>query len=341
MVQGVLFMSERQSGLDVLRCTALLFVITFHSFLNNGYYYEPQRGYAIWLAGSFRWLSVSCIGLFLLLTGYLKSAQTEVYRCWRGLFPVLAGYFLAAAISIPVRHFLLGDRQVLGVWITRLFGFQGVYYGWYVEMYVGLVLLSPFLNRLLAQLDTKGLLLFVGVLLVLTALPGATRLAILPDYWRSFYPVTYYVLGGVIRRIRPKIHPAAGLSAAAVIALLLGAVTVLSTDGQLSEAAVWEFPDIWITGISVLLFLSVYRWKVPMWAAKLAALGAGGCYGGYLLSHLLDAWCYHLVPQWKNPQGYGKLFFLITVPIFLASVVAGWLLEKVIPGRNQRKAVVR
>lgn len=334
-------MSERQSGLDILRCLALLFVVTFHSFLNNGYYYEPQNGYAMWLAGSFRWLSVSCIGLFLLLTGYLKSNQTEIGRCWRGLLPVLAGYLLAAVISIPVRHFLLGDRQPLGVWITRLFGFQGVYYGWYVEMYVGLVLLTPFLNRLLERLDTKGLLLFAGGLLVLTALPGATSLVILPDYWRGYYPVTYYVLGAVIRRMQPKIHPAASLCGAAAMALLLGVVTVLSTDGQLSEAAVWEFPDIWITVISVLLFLSFYRWKLSAWAAKLAAWGAGGCYGGYLLSHLLDAWCYHLAPQWKNPQGYGKLFFLITVPIFLVSVAAGRLLEKIIPGRIQRKVVVR
>ena len=334
-------MSERQSGLDILRCLALLFVVTFHSFLNNGYYYEPQKGYAMWLAGSFRWPSVSCIGLFLLLTGYLKLNQTEIGRCWRGLLPVLAGYLLAAVISIPVRHFLLGDRQTLGMWITRLFGFQGVYYGWYVEMYVGLVLLTPFLNRLLERLDTKGLLLFAGGLLVLTALPGATSLVILPDYWRGYYPVTYYVLGAVIRRMQPKIHPAASLCGAAAMALLLGAVTVLSTDGQLSEAAVWEFPDIWITVISVLLFLSFYRWKLSAWAAKLVAWGAGGCYGGYLLSHLLDAWCYHLAPQWKNPQGYGTLFFLITVPIFLVSVAAGRLLEKIIPGRIQRKVVVR
>lgn len=334
-------MSERQSGLDVLRCLALLFVVTFHYFLNNGYYYEPQKGYAMWLAGSFRWLSVSCIGLFLLLTGYLKSEQTEIGRCWRGLFPVLAGYLLAAVISIPVRHFLLGDRQTLGMWITALFGFRGVYYGWYVEMYVGLMLLIPFLNRLLLLLDTKGLLLFAGTLLVMTALPGATSLVILPDYWRSFYPVTYYVLGTMIRRLQPKIHPAVSLCGATAMALLLGTATVLSTDGQLSESAVWEFPDIWITVISVLLFLSFYRWKLPAWAAKLAAWGAGGCYGGYLLSYLLDAWCYQLAPQWKNPQGYGKLFFLITVPIFLVSVVAGRLLEKIIPGRIQRKVVVR
>ena len=50
-------MPKREPGLDLLRCIALLFVVTFHSFLNNGYYSESQVGISMWLAGSFRWLS--------------------------------------------------------------------------------------------------------------------------------------------------------------------------------------------------------------------------------------------------------------------------------------------
>lgn len=142
-------MPKREPGLDLLRCIALLFVVTFHSFLNNGYYYEPQTGIAMWLAGSFRWLSVSCIGLFLMLTGYLKSGKTDVKDCYRGIMPVILGYLIAAVISIPIRHFAFGDVQNLSTWLTRLFGFSAVYYGWYVEMYIGLVLLIPFINMVI------------------------------------------------------------------------------------------------------------------------------------------------------------------------------------------------
>ena len=48
-------MNKRESGLDLLRCLAFLFVVIFHSFLNNGYYHQPQVGIFMWLAGSFRW----------------------------------------------------------------------------------------------------------------------------------------------------------------------------------------------------------------------------------------------------------------------------------------------
>lgn len=329
-------MSKRQSGLDLLRCLALLFVVTFHSFLNNGYYSQPQTGFAMLLAGSFRWLSVSCIGLFLMLTGYLKSNDTDFRSCCRGLPALLLGYLLAAAISVPIRHFAFGDTQSLRTWIARLFSFSAVYYGWYVKMYIGLILMAPFVNVLLKCLqDTKKLLLLASVMLILTALPGATTFPLFPDFWRSLYPLTYYILGAIVYRLRPKLHPAAGITGAAAIALLLGAATVLSTDGTLSEAFTWEFADLWIVMIVLLLFVSLYNLWLPNFAQKLLCFGAKGCYGGYLLSHLLDAWCYRLVPQWRTPEQYPKVFFLITLPIFLLSVCCGWLLERLVHIRKE------
>ncbi len=146
----------------------------FHAFLYNGYYGQPQVGFAMWSAGVARSLSMACNGLFMTLTGYLHYGKRSLSGAVRGLGPVLLGYALAAAFSIPVRHFLLGQQESLSVWVTRFFGFRGVYYGWYVEMYIGLALLSPFLNRLLEALPDRELCLLTLVLLFLTAVPGAT-----------------------------------------------------------------------------------------------------------------------------------------------------------------------
>lgn len=323
-------MSKREPGLDLLRCIAFFFVVTFHSFLNNGYYHEPQFGISMWLAGSFRWLSVSCIGLFLMLTGYLKSGKTDVKACCRGLAPVLLGYFIAAAISIPIRHFAFGDVQTFSVWLTRLFSFHGVFYGWYVEMYIGLVLLCPFVNIILRHLQsTKALLGFAAMMLTLTALPGAAPWVVLPDYWRSIYPLTYYILGAIVRKLQPKLSPWIGILGAIMLSAILGFATVLSTDGKLSEALTWEFPDLWIVCIALCLFLALYRVRIPPALSRMLAFGASGCYGGYLLSHLFDAWSYKLIPSWKNPERYVLIFLCITVPIFLVSMLLGALLERV------------
>lgn len=317
-------MSKRETGLDLIRCTALLFVVTFHSFLYNGYYYEPQTGIAMWLWGSLRWMSVSCIGLFLMLTGYLKSERTALRDCYRGLVPVFCGYCLAAAVSIPIRHFFLGESHTLNRWVSTFFGFYGVHYGWYVEMYVGLTLLSPFLNRMLNGIPDTELWKLTGVMLVLTALPGATPLGFCPDYWRNCYPLTYYILGSMIRRTKPIVNPYLCILSALGVAAILGAGTVLSTDGTLGEALTWEFPDIWIVIIAVLLFLSLYRVKTGPMPGKVLSFAAGGCYGGYLLSHLLDVWCYKLVPEWRTPSAYPIAFLFVTIPIFLVSLLMGW-----------------
>lgn len=320
-------MSKREPGLDLLRCIALLCVVIFHSFLYNGYYYQPQTGLSLVLAGSLRWLSTTCIGLFLMLTGYLQSCKTDLRACWRRMVPVLAGYFLASAISIPVRHFVFGDVRTLAQWIQGFAEFGGVYYGWYVEMYVGMVLLMPFLNRVMAHLDGKSHLSLAAVLLVLTALPGATPIPILPDHWRFLYPVTYYVLGAAVRRFQPKCPPWLGLLGAAAVALAMGIATVLSTDGVLSTALTWEFADIWVAMMALCLFIGLYRVDPGKILRHICAFAAGGCYGGYLLSHLLDHWVYTLLPQWQSPFDWVRSLFLLTIPVYLISILSGRLLQ--------------
>jgi len=322
-------MSERQTGLDLIRCIAFFFVIVFHSFLYNGYYSIPQTGALMWMAGSLRWLSVCCNGLFLMLTGYLRSDRPGWKECYQSLPTVLIGYFLAAAISIPVRHLLLEDQRTIQNWILSIFSFSAVYYGWYVEMYVGLILLSPFLNQMLNSFPEKrNLMMLLIVLSVLTALPGATPLNIAPDYWKMIYPITYYVFGAAVRRFKPKIPCLICVVSALLVAFVLGGLTVLSTDNTLSEAVTWEFGDIWIVWITVLVFLGLYRVRLNRSMSVLLRCMAGGCYGGCLISHLMDTWCYQMFSDWHVPVNYWKVFICVTLPIYWISLLFGYGLNR-------------
>lgn len=324
-------MKEREPGIDLLRCVGLLFVVGVHFFLYNGFYYEPQVGLRMWAAASFRWLFFGCNGLYMMLTGYLISTRPLNRSYYRGLVPVLLGYALAAAISIPIRHFAMGDRQTMDVWITRFFGFGGCYYGWYVEMYVGLLLFSPVLNLALGQLkDSRGLLWLAGTMITLTALPSITELTLVPDYWVSMYPLTYYVLGAVIRRLQPRIRPWQGLSVAALTAMGLGLATLLSTDGQYKEAYQQGYGGFWITLIVVSIFLSLYRLHPGKRISGVLRWAAEGCFEGYLLSHLLDGWVYLAIPAWRTPEKYGIAYICLTIPIYLASILMGKLLHCIV-----------
>ena len=104
-------MKQRQPGIDLVRCLGLFFVVSVHFFLYNGYYSENQTDIIMWIPNSARWLFLSCNGIFMLLTGYLKCTKPLNKAYYRSIVPILAGYFLTCAVSYPIRHFLL-ERKI-------------------------------------------------------------------------------------------------------------------------------------------------------------------------------------------------------------------------------------
>lgn len=322
-------MRNREPGIDLFRCLGLLFVTGLHAFLYNGFYSELQGGGLIWAATSFRWLFSGCNGMFMLLTGYLKSTRPLNRQYFRGLLTVLVGYALTCLISYPIRYLCFGERDPLSVWINRLFTFDG--YGWYIEMYIGLILFSPVINLALGQLKgRRALLLLAGMMAVLTALPSLTPLHLLPEYWTGLYPLTYYTLGAVIRRLELRLPPWIGLVGAVCTACFMGLLSALTARGGV-------FTDGFVQGgnggalttwMVTLLFLGVYRLPVRPGAARLLAWSSGGVFEGYLLSRLLDVWIYDCFPRWHRPEFYPLLFLCVTVPVFLCSIAAGRLVHR-------------
>lgn len=317
-------MKERESGVDLFRCLGVLFVTGLHAFLYNGFYSQPQQGAAMWAANSVRWLFYGCNGMFMLLTGYLKSTKPLSKSYYRGLLTVLVGYALTCVISYPVRYFLLGEKDGLMIWVERFFTFSN--YAWYVEMYIGLILFSPVINLAIGHLsEPRHLLYLASVMLILTALPTLTPLPLLPDYWTSLYPVTYYVLGAVIRRLQPKLPAWVGLAGAAAMAGLMGLLSLLTTDGGHFNDGFSQggYGGCLTTFMVTFLFLGVYRIRIGPRVQKVLAWLAGGTFEGYILSRLFDVWIYGRVRFWHRPETYILIFLCVTVPVFLISVTAG------------------
>lgn len=323
-------MQKRESGIDILRCLAFFLVVLFHFFLYNGYYYVEQRGFFMFAAGAARSLSLACNALFMMLTGYLKSDKELKPAYFRSLIPVLTGYVMASAISIPIRHFLLGDVQTLGVWVNRLLSFSGVYYGWYIEMYVGLLLISPVINIAVRHTPEKTLPFLCFLLLLATSVIHRLPLHIGADYWKAAYPLTYYILGAAIKKTQPEIKKRYLLPMILLLPLLFGGITVLSTDGKFADAVSWEFGDFPVVMLSLCLFLCFYRLSPGKRTASVFQWFAGGCFEAYMLSHLLDAWVYQTIPAIRTPRTYWLMFLCLMLPVFFASLLAGKALHAVV-----------
>lgn len=328
-------MKKREPGIDLIRCLGLLFVCCLHAFYFNGFYFQPQTTAVMLAADGFRWLFYCANGIFMMLTGYLKTTQPLGKRYFRSLIPMLISYTIASCICIPIRHFYVPDAQDLITWLGRFITFFGVNYGWYIEMYVGLLLFSPILNLAMDALEKKpnGLLWIAGVMVFLSGLASATDAAIAPDYWGCLYPMTYYVIGAVIRRLQPKFNSLLCLLGALATAFFLGFATWITTDEGFSKGYGSQgYGGFWITLIVTLLFLGLCRLKPGKTASQVLGWAAGGVFEGYMLSHLMDFWVYRSVRELQKPELYPLAFLCLTLPIYLISLISGKALNTVTRG---------
>lgn len=325
-----MLLAERKPGVDLFRLLGLLFVNGLHAFLYNGFYDEPQVGVTIWVADSFRWLFFGCNGMFMLLTGYLKTIKPWNRKYYKGLLAVLIGYVLTCVISYPIRYFLLGEKDGFMVWVERFYTFSN--YSWYVEMYIGLILLSPALNLALDSMQTpRQIWLLTGSVVLVTTLPTITPLNLLPDWWTALYPLGYYMIGAAIRRTKLKIPAVAGLLGAALCAAGMGLASLLTTNGGKFNTGFAQggYGGFWTTLMVTCLFIGVYRFRAGKRTGKLLSFCAAGVFEGYILSRLLDVWIYKTVKFWHSPESYILIFLCITIPVFLVSILAGRLVHSI------------
>ena len=104
---------------------------------------------------------------------------------------------------------------------------------------------------------------------------------------------------------------------------IMGVISLLSTDQGFSKGFTQGYGGFWVTVMVLLIFLTWYRVQLKPVAAKAAAWMAGGVFEGYILSRLFDVWIYGKFPQWHKPECYPLILMVITVPVFLCSILMG------------------
>lgn len=202
--QNAIETSPRDVSIDLTRTMAAFGVVYVHSFLatapgTTSYYATELTGLPMFGMTMLRHLALCCVPLFMLLSGYLCIHRTSAKKAWSSLIPMLGSFVLASCIHIVIRRFIW-DTPISLLYVLNTF--VGMDLAWYLEMYIGLVLLQPFLNTLWANLNRKKRDLLVLTLLALTAL-GSVSENILPTYWACLYPLTYYFWGAWLREYAP------------------------------------------------------------------------------------------------------------------------------------------
>lgn len=131
----------------------------------------------------------------MILSGYLCIYRTSIKKTWASLIPAFVSFTIINSLHIVIQCFIW-KASISLPYILKIF--VGMDLAWYLEMYIGLVFLQPFLNTLWANLDRKKREVLVFTLVMLTML-GSISENLLPTYWVSLYPLTYYYIGAWLR----------------------------------------------------------------------------------------------------------------------------------------------
>ena len=217
--------NKRDINVDVSRLFAFCSVVAVHIFWNSGFYDTPVIGERMAFMVILRTFFMICVPLFLLITGYLYSERSiiinklnikkHILKLLRIVYIYITSVFF---ICIFYKYYLGESISIIESTLIKALDFTE--YSWYVNMYIGLFLMIPFLNILWANIeDREGHLILIGILLFLTMAPcifnaydlqtptalltpwiSTSYTQIVPDWWTDLYPITYYYIGAYFRK---------------------------------------------------------------------------------------------------------------------------------------------
>ncbi len=328
---------DRIAGIDILKVIASIFVISIHQLGQTHAVQVNMEGAATFFVMMYRYAVMSSVPLFIMITGYLQCHKTASVKFYKGIIPIFLTYLLSTAITVIIQA-ALGDEITFESLMVGTFGYTQIGYAWYVEMYVGLYLLIPFINMMLGK-TRRQRALFIAVMVLLTVVPSIPtslsspehQIDIFPDYWVNFYPIVYYAIGSYIREYNPKPNKI-------VIGVLLAAAILFPVIAQFYRADGGEFADYVFNGFfsvsafltAVFIFLMLYDVDIKEKHVKAVFANIASCsLELYLLSFILERviYFYWIYPAFGTSFP-GELPIMIAI-LFICSYFAA-VLQKLI-----------
>lgn len=322
--------NKREEGLDILRALAVLFVVSVHFFLNTKFYETPVMGFSMYLQVMLQAVFMSCIPLFLMVSGYVSRSVDVSWNYFKKLLPVLVIYVCFSVAAVAYRWTYLHEAKGIKEWVIDTLTFKADPYSWYVNMYIGLFLMSPFLNILFNNLKgKKERQILVAVFLFISAVPDFLNgryisLIQFPSYWADFYPVGFYFVGSYIREYKPKLRK--GYAAILFLGILAFETffECYTARGAVYRAYMGTFASLIRLALAAVIFLVLYQSTIKNKGIsyivnKISTLSLDI----YLASYVTDKIVYANVYKYRD-FSQNKIIALI-VPIVLASFTMAFI----------------
>lgn len=331
--------TNRKTGLDLVRAFAILFVICVHFFLKTEFYSTPLLGNNMYLQVSLRMSFLICVPLFIILTGYLQIEKTPTKSYFKKIIPILVVYLNYSIIAILVREYYFKENHTALEWFAMILSFEADSYSWYVNMYIGLFLLSPYINILYKNINTRTQkIILIAILLFITGVPDFLNhklrgILFFPDFWVTIYPITYYLIGCYIREYQIKLNKVWGLIALFIVILFEMFIEVHYAMGGIFKGMSGYYSSLLIAIHSVIFFLIFYDMNIKVnFVSKSLTLISLLSLDIYLASNITDRFVYEYVFKnlFDTQQQIIYYFIPITLTTFSLAFALSFLRHKLI-----------
>ena len=348
-------LESRNSSLDIVRIVSVFLVNSVHFFLYNGFYSETVTGVPMFIMVQMRTLFAVCVPMFMVLTGYLMSKKELSGSYYKGIRKTLIVFALSTVACMIFKALYLHESFDLLKLLTDTLNFKGSTYSWYIEMYIGLFLIAPFLNLAYNGLKSQRakqvlVLTFVGV----TILPSLFNTFVLdplswwgnpitsdefwkiiPGWWIGMYPLAYYFTGAYLREYGIKARTKTIIITFLISLFVFGAFNYYRSYGStFRTGSQINWGGIQTYLLTVMLFVMLSRIKTDNWSVgvkKFLWKVSDLALGTYLMSYVFDRVIYYDYLNRNVPVMQERLpWFLLCVPIvFILSNFASLILNAV------------
>lgn len=348
----------RNPNMDILRIIAVLCVIGIHFFYHSGYYYTTNDNAVMYFATVLRTLCSVCVPLFMILSGFLLCNKTLKKGYYSGIRKTIIVYILVA-IACMIYKSIVGSYTLTPLtFFTSILDFTGANYSWYIEMYIGLFLLVPFLNIIYKNLDSRKqkniLLITLIAITILPSLFNAFRFdslewwanpasntetqKLIPSWWVGIYPITYYFTGCYIREYGTKIKNIYLIIALVVAVFGFGTFNFYRCYGMpfsTSNYVYWSGIEPYVMSVLIFLIISKLRLeninvktKFVLWKISDLVLGT------YLLSFIFDAIYYYEFLNKNTIDFYARFPFmpLMILCVFVSALISSGIINLIAAG---------
>ncbi len=325
--------NSRNSALDITRIFALFCVVSVHFFLNNGFYQQKVEGINMFIMFSMRSLFMVCVPLFLVLTGYLMNKKELSKKYYKGIIKTISIYILASICCLTYDCIFNGKEFNP----LSFLDFSAAKYSWYVEMYIGLFLIIPFLNLIYNGLDSrKKKIILIITMLAITMLPVSFNIhfKIFPAFFNSLYPITYYFIGAFLSEYKIKIKPIINVGLIVTASVIIGFFNYYMSYGSTFRWAGYnDWGSLQCTVMTTLVFILLSSIRTdnfrPVTRNILANISSV-TFGAYLVSYIFDNIFYPILNGYILDIPSRLPYYFIIVPcVFLCSIILSYVLDKI------------